>query len=346
MIQWTAKLKKQLGNQKPAYILVTDLHLHHLPGWRLQWCDDFASALMDFMNSFREPLPTLVLAGDVTEIKDKLDARVMNILLEIIFGWPGDVIWISGQHDSYEPYKATLWAVGNAPGHITVVDDAPHQDGDGTWFVPYARHAERYLEWLGEIPDGDNVITHLPIAEILDQFPNGAPDGWPCAADFHRFGWVYSGDIHNRCKHGKVEYVGATSQRDWRDEGVEGCIGVLGNKGKLIRVPVEHPVHQRITSEKDLEKLDITRPTILRFQGFDMTDDDLQSWRDDENVIGLDWEPAPIEQAIEEGDGDNLAQLSPVEVLQEYMETVTLPEDGLDPEFLLEVGKELCDAAL
>ncbi len=321
-------------------IIIADLHLHHYPAWRLEWCQNFVEGFFDMAPLHPTPL---VLLGDVFEIKDKLDSRVANMFMDLALGWPGPTYWVAGQHDSFQPYMATFYALHEAhpENGPFVVDSGPRVMAENLWLIPYARHPDKYREWLAEIPDGATVLTHMPIKEVLDQFPGGAPDRWPRLDDFERFDMVYSGDIHHECVYGNVEYIGATGQRDWRDEGVEGCWAFLENDDRLTRVRTEHPQHVRIKSRDALAAFKATTPAVVRVQGFDVTEAEIDSLRNADNVLAADWEPSAIEQRMEDHTDTEDEELTDLEIVKEYLGTLVLGEDALGDDFLTEVAMDI-----
>ena len=145
------------------WLCVADLHLHHLPQWRLDWCYDFADDLIAYLDATSLEL---VLLGDVLEVKDKVDARIANILLYIITNTSSPVYWLTGQHDSYKPGQATFYELGSLD-HVHVIDESVIAYSDDVYMVPFARDRERYREMLNEVPATAGVFTHIPIAEAL-----------------------------------------------------------------------------------------------------------------------------------------------------------------------------------
>lgn len=308
-----------------CWLCVADLHLHHLPAWRLDWCYDFADDLIDYLETTDL---RLVLLGDVLELKDKVDARVANILIYILGHAPNLCVWVTGQHDSFTPGQATFYELSALP-KVKICDDKtlhiPVGGGPDVWFVPFARSRERYRELLGNVPDGDAVFTHLPIAEALRGFGAEVPEDAITVADFERFAWVYSGDIHKHNRFKNFEYIGATSQRDWRDEGVAGCVGVVTIDGKLTRVPVAHPIHRRITKQTELKKIS-KAPEILKVDGIDVSDAQLDALRSRTNVIEVAWVPPPIEALVKKHGIEDAGERDPKLLIAEYLDSITLPD--------------------
>ena len=233
-------------------LILADLHLHHLPQWRFQWCEKFIDNILKTKQGMKVKL---VLLGDVLELRDKVDSRVANLLFKLIGGWNcGDVIWLTGQHDSYLPNRATFEGLEGyelKQGRLKIIDRKILEDRLlDVWFVPYCREEEDYRKMLEEVPDNATIFTHLPVKEVIESF--GGQDVCGISQEeFNRFNLVISGDIHKHCRFGKIEYVGAPSQRDWRDKGVEGQIGWWEN-GKFKREATEHPIHIEIESEDEI----------------------------------------------------------------------------------------------
>ena len=340
--------------QHAACVILADLHLHHLPDWRLNWCYEFVGELLELVHHCKKKwgpylsVPDLILLGDAIEVKDKLDARVANLIIELLMCWPSRAYWVAGQHDSYMPYKATFHALHSAD--IIVVDDKPHEMPIGWWLVPYAREARIYREWLDMIPNDTIVLTHMPIKEVLDQFPGGAEEGWIRAKDFDRFGQIYSGDIHKECQYGKVEYIGAVSQRDWRDEGVSGCIATITRNGSFGRWDVMHPWHAKVKTKAQLKAIarkqpdgEVKTPYLVKLSGLNLTETELEKLRKSETIISAEVEPQPIEVIVGKANKDQYTELDPLQVMKDYLGSISFPEDALEDDYLLEVGKELLD---
>ena len=229
-------------------LLLADLHLHTLPSWRYEWCKKFVDDLLK-----SKEYEHLYILGDAIEIRDKVDSRTLNLLIKLLTQWKcGDVVWLSGQHDSFIPGYATLHemdGIGIKKGNIYVVDNEVFEHDDN-YFIPYQRQDENYLELLKQIPSDKIVFTHLPVKEMIELF--GATNVKAISLKkFKRFKMVISGDIHKFHDFENFHYVGAPSQRDWRDRGVEGQIGVLDGD-KFYRVPTEHPKHIEVTKASDI----------------------------------------------------------------------------------------------
>lgn len=325
-----------------CWLCVADLHLHHLPSWRLDWCYDFADDLIAYLD---ETKLRLVLLGDVLELKDKVDARVANILIYILGNAPNLCVWLTGQHDSYIPGQATFYELGTFP-KVKICDDKtlhiPVGGGPDVWFVPFARDRARYRELLGNVPDGDCVFTHIPIGEALRGFGAEVPEDVITVDDFKRFSWVYSGDIHKHARFQNFEYIGATSQRDWRDEGVVGCVGVVTTDGKLTRIPVAHPLHRRIKTQAELKRTS-KAPEILKVDGLDIGDEALAAVRGRNNVIEVEWVPPPVELLVKKHGVDDAGEQDPKQLIDDYLAEVTIPDGHVSKKTLREyaVGEVL-----
>ncbi|MEE8113096.1 MAG: hypothetical protein V3T23_01955 [Nitrososphaerales archaeon] len=336
------RIKK--GDKEVVAWLIADLHLHHLPSWRLQWCQDF----MDDMHVLREEWvdgkPWFVFMGDVFEMKDRLDARVADQFLSFVCQ-DDNAAWITGQHDTYVPGKATL---GGLRYSMFVVDGKSSAISMGDWLaytVPFARDLGYYRQMLDSVPDDALVLTHMPIYESLQQF-HPDPDTMVHAKEFDRFFWTYAGDIHNHQTHGRFTYIGAPSQRDWRDQGVDGKIGVLYADKSFERISVQHPVHIKIRTETHVNQLlqrqSIEVPTVYKIIG-DIEPSKLELIKDIDGVLGVEWIPPelstdrPIEELKIEGLG------SDKDLIDDYIASSDLPE-GLSKELVLEAGLGLCDS--
>lgn len=229
-------------------VLVADMHLHHLPTWRFEWCQELVESLLQLGDDLVSQ-PDLVLLGDVFELRNRVDAKVANLFIRLVLSWPGRVLWVVGQHDSFIPGAATFTALNGVDG-VTVIDSEvyhEHEEGASNYYVPYFRDQDHYLAALDTIPDGATVFTHMPVAEALIG-KGDASLGHISAKEFARFEKTWAGDIHVANKYGRLEYVGAPGQMDWRDEGVQGRIILLDWEYKSLPILVKHPKHIKLAS--------------------------------------------------------------------------------------------------
>lgn len=315
----------------PATI-IADLHLHHLPSWRLHWCTKF---ITDFIKQHKEEPRHLYLLGDVFELRDKVDARILNLFLDMVLGIEDEVVWLTGQHDSFIPGHATLESL-KAIDRIHVVDSQV-LEFNGIWFVPFARDQDYYLDMLEQVPDGATVMTHVTLSEAIEQWGMGEK-GIPVKY-FERFEKVWSGDIHHGVKYANLEYLGAISQRDWRDYKVEGCLGFMDSSGDITRRAVTHPKHTKVTDAKQLRGLLFARgQQIIKICGLEVDPEHLAKVRAKHNFLEVEWEPLVLDHKLEQVEAK---QDSDEEILMDYMkEAKGIPRD-ITTEELLEVGLEL-----
>lgn len=335
---------KRRGKQVIAW-LIADLHLHHMPVWRYNWCIDFMEDMQQLREEWKDTKPYFVFMGDVFEIKDRLDSRVADLFLNFVCKSQSDCAWITGQHDTYAPGKATL---GGLRYSIFVCDDkmsAISAGGNLLYTVPFARNLAHYREMLAGVDDGAMVLTHMPIYEALKQF-NPDPDTMIHAKEFSRFKWTYSGDIHNHQTHGRFTYVGAPSQRDWRDAGVNGKIGILYDDLSFERISVKHPHHIKIRTETHINQLlrrtSIEVPSVYKIIG-DIDPAKLELIKGIDGVLGVEWVPPELsaDKPIEELDIQGLG--SDADLVRDYVESSELP-DELNTDLVLEAGLGLCDS--
>lgn len=229
-------------------VLVADMHLHHLPNWRLEWCKELIESLVQLGHDIGVGGADLVLLGDVFELRNRVDARVANLFITLVLEWPGEVFWVIGQHDSFVPGAATFAALDGIDG-VTVIDsEVYNEEGTLNYYVPYFRDQDHYVAVLDTIPDRATVFTHMPVAEALIG-KGDAASGHISARVFARFSKTWAGDIHVSHKYGNLEYVGAPGQMDWRDAGVQGRIVLLDRHFKSLPILVKHPVHIRLDSK-------------------------------------------------------------------------------------------------
>lgn len=235
-------------------LCIADLHLHTAPLWRFDWL----SGLMDSAaEQYGSEMP-LFLLGDVFEVRNHVDARVINSFLRLLNNWEERIVWVTGQHDTYRPGRATLEDLDIA--RLTIVDRDVFEDVEGNWFVPFCRQDSQYRELLAKVPDNANVFTHLPVSDALEHF--GKTEGVH-SSEFDRFKVVVSGDIHTFSTFGKVHYVGAPSQRDWRDKSVKGKIGLWDGES-LERLSTHPPLHLDVVDVESTLKVLKDNKCVLR----------------------------------------------------------------------------------
>ncbi len=329
--------------EKSMALLLADLHLHQKPDWRFIYYQDFINELL--LSDFRS-LP-MVLLGDVFEVKDKLDSRVINQFLNLVLKWAEkqEVIWIVGQHDSYIPGVATLEGLQHVPNiHIVSKDIYPKEGVAGSnaiCCVPYMRDLADYRKLLKTVPDNATVLTHIPIVEALIQIGATNTDGIS-VEEFNRFKTVISGDIHNYVDIKNFHYVGATSQRDWRDKNVEPQIGVLTTDHRLMRIPLNAPEHIEIKNLKQLTSIETSdKQYVIKILTEKMELKRLAAIRKLPNVLNVIWEP-PVVEILQTTLPEQEALIAPSAILQAHLEQAERPADTTIAD-LFEIGTELLD---
>ena len=231
-------------------LILADLHLHHTPLWRYEWMEKFLSH-MALQYGQSEPV---FLAGDVFEVRNKIDSRVSELFFNFISECKKEVVWLTGQHDSYLPGIASYKNLDKLASNLIIVDgEVYHHKPTDFWFIPFFRDINEYREALKQIPDNSFVVTHMPTKEVM--FSQFNVDGeFISVKEFERFAWTYSGDIHKweDFPESKFSYIGAPSQRDWRDKSTQGVHGILDANNKLMRMPTGCPKHIEIESEEEI----------------------------------------------------------------------------------------------
>lgn len=301
-------------NQRPVALLLADLHLHHMPLWRMEWANSFIAELLELNKTLQVPL---VLLGDVFEIQDRVEARIINQFLNLIVNWNNSVIWITGQHDSYLPGRATLEGLDGV-GQLKIVDREVYESEVGFFCVPYARKEEDYRKHLETIPDGATLLTHTPIREALIEF-NAKAKGIE-QAEFERFRLVLSGDIHKYASFGNFHYIGAPCQRDWRDRGADGKIGVLFKDGTWERYNINSPKHVQITSTLGLRRLALSEEQqyIVKILVPEITPTELEEARLQQNILDVVWQPTAKPEATQLEE-EEIQVVTDTELLDEYL---------------------------
>lgn len=322
--------------------MLADLHLHSKPDWRFIWNKLF----LEKIQNAAVKNTSLILLGDVFEVADKVDSRVLNQFLDLVLTWSvkiGKVVWLTGQHDSYVPGKATLEALRLLP-NIMIIDNDSYYDTDlDVWFIPFFRDLEDYRKGLKEIPSGTTVLTHMPLKEVLESY--GAKNVIAVSVtEFARFKNVISGDIHKYETYDNFDYVGATSQRDWRDAGVAAKIGLLLGDNTLQRVDVVCPEHIKITNSRMLARLDKTKQLIIKITTAELDMKKLADIKKLPNVLDAFWEPEVAEMLhteVAEEDFCSAIQ-SDEEVMHAHLEQTELPANTSFDE-LFATGKAIFD---
>lgn len=233
-------------------VLIADFHIHSTPDWRFKWLSEFVDTLLDIQDKDYQGYD-LYLLGDVLESRDNVSSKCLNLLIHLITNWKtGKVFWLTGQHDSWIPGHATLEGLEET-GIVKIIDrDVYHDEKSNIWFVPYARKEQDYRSMLSKVPDGATLMTHMPIVEIIEMYGAKNVQGISLK-EFDRFNQTYSGDIHKYHDFKKFFYIGAPSQRDWRDKGAEGIFATLVD-GKFTRLETGCPVHIEVSDQKDIPK--------------------------------------------------------------------------------------------
>jgi hypothetical protein len=308
----------KLDTSEKYSVLVADMHLHHLPTWRLHWCEDFIASLLKLSNELGDS--NLILLGDTFELRDRVDARVANLFIKLVLQWEGDVLWLVGQHDSYIPGHATFAALDGVDG-ITIVDSEVYQE-DGVYYIPFFRDQAHYLAELAKIPDNSFLFTHLPVAEALFGKGDAAKALIP-VKEFSRFKKVWAGDIHVAGQFKNLEYVGAPGQRDFRDTGVEGRIVLLDERFNSTSIPVKHPIHIKLTSTAEAHEFDTymnrnpdAYKYIVRITDTEISQEKLLRLKEHHGVLNVEVEVSTISmESIKVQDFDK----SNEQILREYL---------------------------
>jgi 3',5'-cyclic AMP phosphodiesterase CpdA len=132
------------------YLLIADAHIHHEPQWRFDWLAKELAQLYDEYAHTHQ----LMLLGDVFEVRDRIDARAANLFLDTVIEWQkkNRVIWITGQHDSYVPGRATFEGLRGLRDGVrgVLVADKPlwYTVEPGVVAVPYCRDMAQYRALL------------------------------------------------------------------------------------------------------------------------------------------------------------------------------------------------------
>ena len=322
-------------------VLIADLHLHHLPLWRADWNDLFIDRLLKLQTEVQLPL---FLLGDVFEVKDQIKSRIINQFLRLIGEWKHDIVWVTGQHDSYIPGRASLEGL-RGWSNMTIVDATEfYSQKYDLWFIPFARKVEDYHSMLEKVPANAFVLTHMPIKEALEQFTKD--EKMVSSEHFKHLSGAISGDIHKFQQYGNFHYIGAPSQRDWRDEGVDGKIAILLKDNKFIRLDTECPTHKKVTSMASIRRIGLaiagdTSKYVVKVVSNEIAPEQIAILKQRPNILDVVWEPTietvaltELEQEVHKIDTDD-------EVLSMYLDNTEKLPAGVKKNELLDAGLAL-----
>ena len=213
------------------YIVLSDVHLHHQPKWRLAWLQDFLNRFYNYYKNIDYPL---IISGDFFESRDRLDGTVLNTALDFITKWKhSPIFWITGQHDQLHPGVATLRGIHGVRDNIIVVDEDIYQVNDNIVLVPYARSLDTYKQFLDKVralgnPGEKIIFTHTPVFDVLGKVIKGNSEeaGMAMLKHFADFKYTISGDIHKPPDfNANFKYVGMVAPRNWQDRHAVGAYG-------------------------------------------------------------------------------------------------------------------------
>jgi hypothetical protein len=325
------------------YLLIADAHIHHEPQWRFDWLAKELAQLYDEYAHTHQ----LMLLGDVFEVRDRIDARAANLFLDTVVEWQkkNRVIWITGQHDSYVPGRATFEGLRGLRDGVrgVFVADKPlwYTVEPGVVAVPYCRDMAQYRALLKNAQRGGahTLFTHMPVKEAV---PNG-PDDMVCADDFNAFSQVISGDIHKQSAFGRLMYVGVLAPRDFRDEGAHGAYATFED-GKLRLYASGAPEFWTMTSRDDLRDYmlaTVARRGVIRIKDFEVSDQELVALHSHPSVIDLVYLPAVVTETLSE----NLKHATtPDQIISEFLDTVDVElNKKFLREFALTIYKAITD---
>jgi len=229
----------------------------------------------DFQNQFREIVrneraDAVVILGDLTEVKNNHEARLVNQIAEHIHTLTKlcPVIIIRGNHDytdpdepffrflRYMPYVSWI----NEPTDATTLRSVIGP----TMLLPNTTDPER--DWQGiNFKPFDWVLTHntFKAAQAAPGIRLGGidPEEWfPPSVE------IISGDIHVPHTIGHVTYVGAPYLVDFGDRYRPRVLKLVGNQAHSIRVAGPQKRLVRITSLKDLSRVEVAKGDIVKVE--------------------------------------------------------------------------------
>ena len=237
--------KKDAANK---YLILADLHFHHIPLRRYNWGEQFLDELKEKFLS--QKLKGIFLLGDMFEVGNRLDGSVLNSFLLFIYKCIGKRIplyWLSGQHDVYKPFCHSLFGLKN----LIKIIEKYYKFTDNTYFVSYHYNYNDYREILEMIPQNSILFTHIPVKEFLPISPD---KNIMLLSEFQKFKKIISGDIHTGKTKSNFTYVGVPFQRDFREENVKGRILLWDGNELFEEVEIIHPMFLTIKNRNDLEK--------------------------------------------------------------------------------------------
>lgn len=244
-----------------AGVLITaDIHLSDNP--RDEYRHRFMEGLLDTVR--RKEISVLVVLGDLTEEKDRHNARLVNRLvghfvelsklLKIII-LQGNHDWLTDADNAYFRFLANheniTWI--SKPTPLLMHDEIgwdPMLYGTALFLPHTHNHVRDWKKWkLGSF---DWIFAHnLFLGATLESGMTGK-EGIPTSV-FPEGAKVIAGDVHNPQKVGPVTYVGAPYTIDFGDDYAPRMLRITEG-GKLLSVMSKGPA-KRLVEVESLDEL-------------------------------------------------------------------------------------------
>jgi UDP-2,3-diacylglucosamine pyrophosphatase LpxH len=180
-------------------LLTADIHLNDKPSDSYRW------GLFDWLGE--QKADELIIAGDLTDMKDRHPARLVNRFYRAIMALESQfrIIILRGNHDYYDVNHPFFEFLGDASDMRFIVEPTRLDLTIGsTFWVPAG------VSWDFSIPKTKYLVTHATFSGAAAESGRTLTGVDPDVLKGYA-GKVYSGDIHvpQTICGGKVEYIGA-----------------------------------------------------------------------------------------------------------------------------------------
>lgn len=234
----------QPRSSNPDVLLFSDPHLEDWPEFSHTDSSGLSTRLLEGLSIFYQimdlateyKLKSVVCLGDIFEKKDRIPNHILIKFKGIIDKFPCDFYINMGNHD----YNLLDYPILNAlssdkmslirgPSEIEIVP------GFYAYFIPFQREWRDFLEMWDEHlnHDVDMVLIHQTVPGAM--YDNGKIVEGEWNPKFKE-GVVYlSGDIHTAQHRGKIRYLGAPYQFDWKGAGEDKFVYLFNSENRMMR---------------------------------------------------------------------------------------------------------------
>lgn len=312
-------------------ILTSDWHFTSNP--RDAYRFDFVPWLVKQI--VKREVKTLVIAGDLTEVKDNHGAQLTNAIADVIarLALSCSVIIVRGNHDGIDadvPFFRFLQYVPNV--RFVVKPSSLKVDELGrVLFLPHSTRPLR--DWRDALQSKyDYCVAHATFAGTVAE--NGYELGGIPTNIFAKNAKVFSGDIHIPQKVGPVTYIGAPYHVDFGDEYVPRILHLDNTKVTSIKVPGPSKRVIEVNALEDLMSVDdLVEGDMVKVR-FHLAGDDAKTgiprdkvlkWAKDNKIV-LSAIAASVTTHGASGVASSKKQVSDVELLHDFAQRTGLDE--------------------